>query len=248
MLLYKAWLESRARFFAAAAGVLLYCVWSLVRAARQYPIPELPALPYSVVVWSNLFAGPAPVGFIAIALILGLGGIQRERRARTASFTLALPVLRRDLLLRRVSVGVAQIVALLLIPVVLAAPLSWVLAGQRYSVLLAGQFALLYFGWSLIWFAVAILWSTLLISEYAAPVACLLTLPTYIGVADRLQRSHPELASTVVAPVFMTGEALVRPNTGVIVQPLPWVGLLLLAGIAALLVLTAVHVLRRSTF
>jgi ABC-2 type transport system permease protein len=101
MLFYKAWCESRIRFLMCAAAVALLCVTLVVRALTQFPVPQNPNILYTAFVWAIAFAGPVvggnAIGFTYMALLLGLGGLQRERAARTAVFTLGLPLTRSRL-------------------------------------------------------------------------------------------------------------------------------------------------------
>ena len=81
MLFYKAWRESRARFLVALSALVLFSIGFLLRARTTFPPPEYPMLPYAAVVWSSFFGAWRTVVFSMVALILGLGGLQRERGA-----------------------------------------------------------------------------------------------------------------------------------------------------------------------
>src|SRR5215470_11300062 len=132
MLWYKAWRESRSRFCLAVAVVTVYCLTVLVRARTAFPPPEAPHLPYSAFVWGEFYAPFKAVAFSFIALVLGLGGLQRERGAGTAPFTLALPVVRGQIVATRALVGLAELIGVALIPVLVVPGLSPMLAHQSY--------------------------------------------------------------------------------------------------------------------
>src|SRR6266404_8286694 len=119
MLWYKAWRESRVRFILSAAVLTFLCVSLMVRARTGFPPPERPDLPYSAWVWANIYGNFNPTVFIILVMVLGLGGLQRERPVGTAPFTLTLPVTRVRLISLRASVGLLQVAFLSLIPAML---------------------------------------------------------------------------------------------------------------------------------
>src|SRR5262245_8916000 len=107
-LLYKAWLESRARFLVGAvllSAVTIALVRFFLRNLAHLGTPPDDWLrPVSFMV----FGGPPSMVFVLLALILGLGGLQRERAAGTAPFTLGLPVTRLQLVAARTMVGLVE--------------------------------------------------------------------------------------------------------------------------------------------
>src|SRR5687768_5860783 len=118
MLWYKAWRESRARFVLGATVLSLYCI-SFVRGA-QHSFPPIyePNMPYSVFVWHGIYRGPVVAIFVMLALALGLGGLQRERSAGTAAFTLSLPVSRISLVGGRALMALGQVNVLAIVPAI----------------------------------------------------------------------------------------------------------------------------------
>src|SRR5215475_3940035 len=119
MLWYKAWRESRVRFVLSAAVMIFLCLSLMNRARTGFPPPERPDLPYSAWVWGNVYGNFNPTVFIILAMVLGLGGLRRERPVGTAPFTLTLPVTRFHLIFVRAMTGLLQVVALSLIPALL---------------------------------------------------------------------------------------------------------------------------------
>src|SRR5215813_10268679 len=116
MLWYKAWRESRVRFLLSAAVLVFLCLGLMYRARTGFPPPDRPDLPYSAWVWANIYGNLNPTVFIILAMILGLGGLQRERPVGTATFTLSLPVTRVRLVLVRAAAGILQVLVLSFLP------------------------------------------------------------------------------------------------------------------------------------
>ena len=102
MLWYKAWRESRARFLVAAAALVVFVVWFMLTARTAFPPPQNPALLYTAFVYGYIW-NPGPRVFVFVALVLGLGGLQRERAHATSAVTLALPISRLQLAARPAS-------------------------------------------------------------------------------------------------------------------------------------------------
>src|SRR5438876_12165618 len=119
MLWYKAWRESRARFLLTAAVWTFLCAGLMYRARTGFPPPERPDLPYSAWVWANIYGNMNPTVFIILVMVLGLGGLRRERPVGTAAFTLSLPVTRTRLVIVRAALGLLQVFILSFIPAVL---------------------------------------------------------------------------------------------------------------------------------
>src|SRR5262245_10196884 len=119
MLWYKAWRESRVRFLLTAAVWTLLCLGLMYRARTGFPPPERPDLLYSAWVWANIYGNFNPTVFIILAMVLGLGGLQRERPVGSAPFTLSLPVTRFRLVQVRAATGLLQVAILSFIPMML---------------------------------------------------------------------------------------------------------------------------------
>lgn len=220
MLIYKAWRESRVRFLAAGVVLSAYCI-SFVRQARYNFPPVLePALPYSAYVWRGIYNGLDTLVFVLVGVMLGLGGLERERGAGTAGFTLALPVTRLQLLLPRFVVAVLEIVLLAAIPLVVV-PGSSAGIGRPYSFAQALPFALLFAVTGTVWVTVGSLWSTGCAGDHTGTIASILTPIVYAGAIGGTDlRHHPALNLFNV----MNGSRLpfLDPTTSLITGPLPW--------------------------
>ena len=262
MLFYKAWRESRIRFLMCAGAVTLLCVMVLVRARTQFPVPNNPNIPYTAFVWVNTFAGPViggnAVGFTYMALLLGLGGLQRERSARTSPFTLALPLTRSRLVATRALVGVLELIVIAAIPVVLIPTLSPWIAGRPYPVEQAALHTSLFLAWGTVWYAVGLCWSIVLSGEFAPVIACVLTPIGYMIAMVNVARlfggsAISDSASPAFAVAnfmyFMSGIGQMSPpNSGLFAGPLPWTAFTSLACVTLSLVALAATVTARQDF
>jgi hypothetical protein len=198
-------------------------------------------------VWSEFYGPWRAVAFSFIALVLGLGGLQRERAAGTAPFTLALPVGRGQIVATRVLVGLAELIGIALIPVVMVPGLSPVLAHQSYPASQSLNYAALFLSWGIVWFAGGLVWSAVFRGEFTAATAAVLTPFAYMMIygASRGDERFP------VANPFrtMTGEfAGHLGGTMLLIDPLPWTVMLILAVIAAALFVGAWRATARQSF
>ncbi|HZY62025.1 MAG TPA: hypothetical protein VFE38_05810 [Edaphobacter sp.] len=119
MLWYKAWRESYIRFFIAAAAIIAICLVRVLFEARFFPDiarEDHGVHNYIQYLFWTVFAGGARGMLQLSCLLLGLGGLQRDRRQNTVGFTLALPVSRLRLVVTRALVGALQVFALSLMP------------------------------------------------------------------------------------------------------------------------------------
>jgi len=95
--LVQEWRESRTRFLISAAFVVGMClVFVLFEDSfdAQMAAKSAPLNTYAGYVYRRVYAGFVRGMFTMLALVLGLGGLQRERARQTIGFTLALPVSR----------------------------------------------------------------------------------------------------------------------------------------------------------
>jgi len=180
MLCYKAWRESRTRFAITAATLVGFCLFAVLFRNQNHAnaglvIPVLRSSVFSERVYDLVYDGTAKGMFAILTIFLGLGGLLRERRNRTAIFTLSLPVSRFQLIGTQVVVGVAELAVLALLPALLVPSLS-ALVHETYPVAEALHFSMLWFACSSIIFATAFLLSVVLSGEYTAPVVCYLAL------------------------------------------------------------------------
>jgi len=248
MLWYKAWRESRSRFLLAAVVVTVYSIGALLNARTSFPPPQAPHLPYSAFVWGDFYAPFKAVAFGLIALVFGLGGLQRERASHTATFTLALPVTRGQLVGVRFLTGLLELTTIAFIPAVVVPALSPVVVKQTYPWSQGVEYAALFMSWGVVWFATGFAWSTLCAGEFTAAAASLLSpwayLIVYAGILNG-ERRFPE-----ANPFATMSGGLDRGLGGrmLLTEPLPWPVMLVLAVVTTALFFGAWRATVRQNF
>jgi hypothetical protein len=178
MVWLKTWLDTRWRFLIGFALLLLSAcgiavsyvqVEQLIPTVRAMNIPEGPLTErieeameiqstYNGFVWSQWFRGNLSALAMFFAAILGSGS-PLSGAARGVTFSLALPVSRGRWLETRASLGLLQLLALVLVPslvVVLISPLI----GQTYSLGAAVVHSISVFIGGAVFFGIAFLLST----------------------------------------------------------------------------------------
>jgi ABC-type transport system involved in multi-copper enzyme maturation permease subunit len=134
MLYYKAWLETRTRFYTALAVTLAVCAfWTLghtwIENNWQRDLIEHPEYDYQAwflramhdypfYLWHFVYAEMFQKIWVILAVLLGIGGLSREAAHGTAGFTLSLPVERSTLFRTRALVAVAELLVLAVIALV----------------------------------------------------------------------------------------------------------------------------------
>jgi ABC-type transport system involved in multi-copper enzyme maturation permease subunit len=133
-------------------------------------------------------------------LLLGLGGLQRDRKQNTLGFTLALPVSRISLVASRAALGLVQVLALSVVPSLVVTAASN-LAGQQLPLGYALRFIPLWAAGGVFTFAVSFLASVLFSSEYVSLTVAYVAYMFYLaGVRHpSLSRFHLHVAD------FMSG-------------------------------------------
>jgi ABC-2 type transport system permease protein len=183
---------------------------------------------YVVIIW------------VLAVVLLGMGGLVREWALGTSAFTLSLPVSRARLLGVRVGTGVLQAVVLALAPWVTVFFVSRE-AGVSVSVSQIGLYILLLTGGGMVYFAMAILVSSLIAGEYTAPA-------TAFGIV---------LLAAIVFDMWLrrfnvwrliTGDFSVDRSTYLLSPHLPWTGILASLSAAVLMVLAAMIVVQKREF
>lgn len=251
MLWWKAWSESRVRFFLTGLTLSIFCVSvvALQPYVQHHPLP----IPLSLrrgatteYLYNLIFAGTGKGMFALLVIFLGLGGLQRERAQHTAGFTLALPVSRLQVIETQMAVGVMELAALAAIPALVVSGISSLLH-RSYPPAMALHFSVLWFFGGLVLFAVSFLLSVVFAGEYTAPVVCYLVLVVHALVSAW----HP-LAPYRLNLMWMMGEfrtmhwnaahTLLQP------PPLSWLRMAALAALACALLAASARVTRRQDF
>lgn len=251
MLFFKAWRESRTRFLISAtimatfcAGVVLFHA-QIQRHADDLPI-GLRMTQYNAHIYHFIYSGTAKGVFAMLVLFLGLGGLLRERQRGTGPFTLGLPVTRNRLIGTQIIVGLSEVVALAILPLLLVPTLSQVVH-QSYPLRDAFHFALLWCAGGSIEFGIAFLCSVLLAGEYTALVAAYLVLFAIPLVANvrPLQPYQVNILQTMGEFGTMHWNA---DHTLLVPSPLSWVRIGIFLLISATLLATAVRITQRQDF
>jgi ABC-type transport system involved in multi-copper enzyme maturation permease subunit len=241
MLWYKAWRESSVRFLVVAAVIAAICLARVLFEQRFFPdiAREAPHVHnYLQYLYWTIFAGSARGLLQLCCLLLGLGGLQRDRKQNSLSFTLALPVSRPRLVVTRALVGFLEIFILSLLPPFLlwatsplvhqSMPLSYGLGFVPYWTI-GGWFT----------FGVAFLCSVIFTSEYTALAVGYLSYVFYLAICR-----HPRLSPYPLhAADFMSGrlDHVLDPHT------LLWTGAVPVTLIAGF-TLAAMILVAASTF
>ena len=236
MLWYKAWLETRARFLTSLATVTIFCAVfvnhaeGLIRPERNSDFNRLLFVnqQFLVIMWT-----------LAVVL-LGMGGIVREKAIGTSSLTLALPISRVRLLSVRVGMGVFEAIVLGVVPWV-AVFLVSSLAKGPILVSQVASYVLLLVGGGLVYFAMAILVSSLVAGEYTAPALAFGVVLLTAMLFDAWLRPFNVWR-------LATGDFSVNRSTYLLSDHLPWPGILGSLSVAALLLLASMVALQKREF
>jgi ABC-2 family transporter protein len=176
MLVRKAWLESKARFIAAAVVLAILGVSTVLRAPATIVgwenVHRGEQMSYALYVWLSLQHGFLQFLWIIAAVLLGLGGLLREDAVGSIGFTLSLPVSRRHHVLARAVVGAVEATVLGFVPLSIVAILS-PLVQRSYPLSQALIFATMFVLAGLVFFALGFFLSHFLRGEYSPPAVAL---------------------------------------------------------------------------
>jgi len=228
MLWYKAWRESRTRFVLSALALTLICLIIVFSQKENRGASE--EISFIEYIWVFTYSTYAKDLFLVATLLLGFGGLLRERTTGTAGFTLALPVLRSELVAVRVAVGLLQMAGLAVLPVFLVPTLSR-FVHESYSLRQAWEFSVLWIGCGTIVFAIGFLLSIFLRGEYTGAVACVAVLVGYLAI---INLPFVEAFPFVNLDRVMSGDDMpyFLENAHRLVGSLPWMPLLVIMSIA----------------
>lgn len=240
----KAWCESRGRFF-ASLGLLVILVGYSVLNGPQFlegiliNHPDEP-LTYSGYIWGSLFDWYLQGFWIACAFILGLGGLWRERAIGVATFTLSLPVKRRDLVAIRALVATAEAFSVALVPCLLI-PVFSAATGYQYPLAQSIIFAVLLTFGGMVFVGLSICLSSVFDGEYTAFVLGMCAIGTAF-FAFKARSIHRWSIFDL-----MSGARHIHPTTH-LVNSVPWLGLTASLMLWTLLISASVHILHRRDF
>ena len=178
MLWHKAWLETRSRFLIGLALLLVLAagaVFGYPAAARLIaqagaidttgPMGRLIADALAVqrdfrgFVWWEWHRQNLTQMWTLFAVILGSGGLLSRAAGSGALLTMSLPVSRPQLLAARAAIGMAELLALAIVPTLLIVLLSPAI-GESYSIVDAVVYGVCLFFGGAVFFSLAVLLST----------------------------------------------------------------------------------------
>src|SRR5437763_1216090 len=170
-LYWKAWHESRTRFLILLASLVFlvaFVIFSSIAFLRGYAIqyPSEP-LSYTEYVWQALYNYYFQGLWILSVLILGLGGLLRERVHGFSNYTLGLPVSRKQIMTSRFLVGIGESVVLGIVPS-LFIPVFSMLVGHSYPLTQALGFGFLLVTSGSFFYSFSFLVSSLFSGEFTA--------------------------------------------------------------------------------
>lgn len=244
-LLWKAWQESRARFFSALALVVIVVSYAILIStdwlARYNSFHPTEPLPYSAFIWSGLFNWLLQATWILAAFVLGLGGLRREGATGSALFTLALPIARTHLLLSRAMVAIAESMLLALTPALLI-PLLSSATGHTYPWSQGLLFSLSMGIAGMVFLCVSLLLSSLLEGEFTAPVVGILIVGSVFLGSKQWQLHKWSILD------LMSAAGAIDPSTQYLRGPLPLLGLTLCTLASLSMLFVSIAILRRRDF
>jgi ABC-2 type transport system permease protein len=243
MLWYKAWLETRGRFLACLITLTLFC-FVFVHHAQEIAFrgdglarPGGPTDYFRLLYVNQQFL---VIMWVLSAVLLGMGGLVREKAVGVSTFTLSLPVSRSRLFGVRTAMGVIQAAALAVLPwcaVYLAS--SW--AGLPIRVSQVSFYILLLLGGGLSYFAMALLVSSFVEGEYTAPAMAFGVVLLTAIVFDAWLR--PFSLWRLIA-----GDLCIDRKTYLLSPAFPWRGISASLAAALFMLLLALQRIRRRDF
>ena len=238
MLWYKAWLETRSRFLISLVGMVALCSVFVLHGDRNV-IDEVSADYYNYV----FFAGHqilVMMWALAVTLIM-MGGLLREKATGSSAFTLALPVSRTRLMMVRIGMGLAQAVVLAIVPWIAMFTVGSIF-GKTHSASQAAYYLVLLLGGGLVFFAMAVLISSLISGEYTAPVVSFgAVVVTAVALSSAALRPYNPWE-------FMTGSEYLNRQTNLLLLPIPWLQAAIYVFLAGLLLALSVRVIQQREF
>jgi hypothetical protein len=236
MLWYKAWLETRSRFLISLGGILGICSARVLR---------MDGLGDSAVSWYYFALQQTHeqlcMFWVLAVMLLMMGGLVREKAVGASAFTLALPVSRTRLMGVRISMGLIEAMALAIVPWAVMFLIA-ITTGKANSVSWALFHVVLLAGGGSLFFAFALLISSLVEGEYTAPAVSL-------GVALAVTMVLGDKPLTAYNPFnFMVGREYLDKLTTTIVGTMPWLRLTVTILIATLFTGISIKAIQRREF
>ena len=238
MLWHKAWLETRSRFFISLIGTVVICSVFVLH-GDQDAIYEVGADYYNYVLF-GCHQILVLLWVLAVTLTM-MGGLQREKAIGSSGFTLALPASRRRLMTVRICVGLLEALMLAIVPWGAMYSVASIF-GKTHSVFQAAYYLALLLGGGLLFFAIAVLVSSVIGGEYTAPVvSCGLVVATSVALSSAALRPYSPWE-------FMTGAQYLNRQTNLLSFPIPWFQMAIYISVASALLALSVKVTQEQEF
>jgi len=178
--------------------------------------------------------------WVLSVVLLGMGGIIREKAIGTSSLTLALPVGHMRLLISRIGVGLLEAIALGLVPWLAVVSVMSIMRKPILASQVTSYVVLLVAG-GLVFFAMGILVSSLVGGEYTAPALAFGIVLLVAIISDAWFREYSVWR-------LVTGDLSIDRSTFLLPQHLPWLGILASLFLALLMVAASVFSVQRRDF
>jgi ABC-2 type transport system permease protein len=236
LLWYKAWLETRARFVTSLLALTLFCGLFVHHALGQIR-PEWKSDFHRLLYVTQEFMA---ILWIMSVLLVGMGGIVHEKAVGTSSLSLSFPVSRGRLQHTRVGVGILQVVVLGVVPWLTIFMVS-VHANMPVLITQVGFYVALLVSGGLVYYAMAILVSSLIEGAYTAPAVAIGLVFLSVIVLDSWFKR-------VSLWGFLTGAFYIDKKTFELTGHFPWLGTLVCIGAATLMLVASTKAVQRHEF
>jgi ABC-2 type transport system permease protein len=236
MLWYKAWIETRARFLSCLGGLVFFCT-IFVHHAQTLIWPGMKSEGYNVLFAAHQFL---VLMWILSVVLLGMGGLVREKAVGASSFTWVLPVSRAYLVGVRIVTCFLETIVLGIVPWLAI----FLVSSLTHMPILFTQvcfYILILIGGGSLYFALAVLVSSLVSGEYTAPaVAFGLVFASTIATDVWLRPFNPWR--------LVSGDNYVDRTTWLLVGPVPWAGIFVSLCTASLILAASVVITQKREF
>jgi ABC-2 type transport system permease protein len=236
VLWYKAWIETRSRFLISLVTLTLFSA-IFVQHAQGMLRPEWKSDFNRLLFVNQQFL---VIMWVLSVVLLGMGGMVREKATGISSLTLSLPVSRRRLVGIRVGVGLLEAAILGLVPWIAVFFVSF-FARKPISITQVASYVLLLLGGGIVYFALAVLVSSLASGEYSAPALTFGIVLLAAMLFDAWLRQFNVWR-------LVTGDLSINRSTFLLSDHLPWLGMLCSMSVASLMVVASIIVVQRRQF
>jgi ABC-type transport system involved in multi-copper enzyme maturation permease subunit len=183
----------------------------------------------------------AGVIWVFSIILLGLGGLLRERGTGSSSFTLTLPVSRAKLIGVRVAVGVLQAAVLAVAPWLVNIAISMA-RHAPFSLSQAAWCTLFLAGGGMVCFALAVLISSVVEGEYTAAAVTYGLVILSVVIADKMDWKQMNLV------LLITGADYLNHQTHLFSGEFPWLTTVGSLSAAVLMVFASIAITQRKDY